>query len=197
MSGVEVLVEDTFPYDLKNFLPVPELSPIIPQRLPTRIVRYRFVNLWIIGDKKDDNIDKLIEEIQTSQNFLKTSTNADKVYQLIIVQTAQKASEWIKSNRELINDADVRFKVITLWRLDGDQTAVDVIRAVRSESPRVPVLVFTNKVEETQPALEFPNVMATIEEYELKEFVGVNQEPQWNPGCPVGSSSGKYQRNIR
>jgi hypothetical protein len=58
-------------------------------------------------------------------------------------------------------------------------------------------LVFTNKLEETQPALEFPNVMATGEEYELKEFVGVNQETQWNAGCQVGSLIGKYQSSIR
>ena len=197
MSGVEVLVEDTYPYDFKNFLPVPELTSMISSRLPTLIIRYRFVNLWIIGDRIDDNIGDLISDIKNSPNFRKISTNTDKVYELIIVQTVREASEWIKSNKKLIDQPDVRFKVITVWKVDGDQTAVDVIRAVRSQTPRVPILVFTNKLEETQPALEFPNVMATGEEYELKEFVGVNQETQWSAGCQVGSLIGRYQSSIR
>jgi 2-polyprenyl-6-methoxyphenol hydroxylase-like FAD-dependent oxidoreductase len=197
MSGVEVLVEDIFPYDLKSFLLVPKLTSTNLKRIPTTIIRYRFVNLWIIGDKKNDHIENLIEGIRRSPNFSKRSADADKVHQLFVVQTAKEASEWIKSNRELIEKLDVRFKVITLWNIkDNDQTAVDVIRAVRSESPRVPILVFTNKVEETQPALEFPNVMATAEEYELKEFVGVNQEAQWNPGCQVKPPDGMYHKKI-
>ena len=185
MSGAEVLVEHTFPYDLNSFLPLPATGLTKIDRRPTMIIRYRFINLWVIGTKINPTIDNLVRDIQGSPNFNKTSANAGKVHQLIVVRTAEEANAWIKSNRDLIEKADVRFKVITLWTIQTNQCAVDVIRAVRSETPRVPVLIFTNKFEETKPALEFPNVMATVEEYELKEFVGVNQETQWNPGCRV------------
>ncbi|CAF4866785.1 unnamed protein product, partial [Rotaria sp. Silwood2] len=47
--------------------------------------------------------------------------------------------------------------------------AIDVIRAVRSELSRVPVLIFTNKRDEIQGALEFPNVIATDKESESKD----------------------------
>ncbi|CAF1166191.1 unnamed protein product [Rotaria sordida] len=67
--------------------------------------------------------------------------------------------------------------------IQNDKTAIDVIRAVRSKLSRIPVLIFTNKLDEIQAALEFPNVIATDKEFEVKEFVGVKQETQWNAGC--------------
>jgi hypothetical protein len=203
MSGVEVLVEDIFPYDSKNFLPVPKASFTKEERPPSLIMRYSFVILWIIGEKKIESIDNLVQDIQKSQSFTKSRKNKDNVHELTTVETAEKATEWIESNQELIRRQDIRFKVITLWKIKDNQTAVDVIRAVRSELPRTPILIFTNKQEETQPALEFPNVMVTDAEFELKEFVGVYQETQWNSGCQVSSKSqttlstpGKYHKNI-
>ena len=73
---------------------------------------------------------------------------------------------------------DTLFKVITGWAIGENQTAIDVIRAVRAESPRVPVLIFTNRREETQQASEYLNVMVTDTEFELKEVVGIQQETQ-------------------
>jgi hypothetical protein len=166
-------------------------------------MRFRFVILWMIGEKKIESIDNLVQDIQKSQNFTKSSINRDNVHELTTVETAEKVKEWIESNQELIRRQDIRFKVITLWKIKDNQTAVDVIRAVRSELPRAPILIFTNKQEETQPALEFPNVMVTDAEFELKEFVGVYQETQWNPGCQVSSqwqttlsTPDKYHKNI-
>jgi hypothetical protein len=201
MSGVEVLVEDTFPYDLKNFSAVPTTSHVTREYHPSVLVRRRFVILWVTGDKKMENVEELVQNIQSSKGFAKSSGSTDGVDQLIAVQTIEEVKEWIKANKESIRKPDVNFKVVTLWTIKDDQTAVDVIRAVRSEFPRVPVLIFTAKYEETRPALEFPNVMATDMEYELKEFVGINQETQWNPGVEVSSqptppNPGKYHRNV-
>jgi hypothetical protein len=190
MGGIEVLVEGIFPYDLNKFLPVP--VPAITHTNVDRpakavIIRYRFIILWIIGEKKVEMIENLIQDIQKSPNFTRTSSNVDNIHQLHVVQTIEKAKEWIRSNRELIRKPDIRFKVITQWTIKDNQTAVDVIRAVRSEVPRAPILIFTNKHEETQPALEYPNVMETDMEFELKEFVGINQETQWDTGCRIGT----------
>jgi hypothetical protein len=202
VSGVEVLVEDIFPYDLTKVLTPPPLnSVIVLLRPPTLSIRYRFITLWIIGDKKLETIDNLIQDIQQSPSFTKTSKNKDTVYELHVVETIEKAKEWIKSHQELLGKSNTRFRVITIRKIKDDRTVVDVIRAVRSESPQVPILIFTSKHEEIQPALEFPNVLATDAEYELKGFVGINQETQWNSGCEVLSSatlssSGKYSRNI-
>ena len=186
MGGLEVLVEHTFPYDRKNFLPVPMTAITPPSNVkqsPVVIIRNRFISLWVIGTKKMENIEKLIENIQKSENFAKTSNNSEGLHQLKVVQTIEEAKIWINSNREAIRKPHIRFKVVTLWTINDNQTAVDVIRAVRSQLPRAPVLIFTNKHEETQPALEFPNVMETDTEFELKEFIGINQETQWNAGC--------------
>jgi hypothetical protein len=190
MGGMEVLVEDTFPYDLKNFLPVPTTTHVTVQRLPTVIIRYHFLILWVIGDKKIESIDKLVQDIQNSPNFVKSSIDTDSTHRLVVVETIKQANEWIESNKTLIRKSDIKFKVITLWTINDNQTAVDVIRAVRAEAPRVPILIFTNKHEETQPAVEFPNVMATDTEFEVKEFVGVSQETQWNAGCRVSHRLG-------
>ncbi|CAF4883048.1 unnamed protein product, partial [Rotaria sp. Silwood2] len=95
------------------------------------------------------------------------------------------AQQWLKTNKELIRKPHIRLKVVTLWTIQNDKTAIDVIRAVRSELSQVPVLIFTNKRDEIPGALEFPNVIATEKEFEVKEFVGVNQETLWNAGCRV------------
>jgi hypothetical protein len=201
MSDVEVLVEDIFPYDLTNFLPLPTPNVVKVVRSATVIVHYRFIILWIIGDEKIELIDNLVQSIQKSESFTKTSKNKNSVYEINVVQTAEDAKEWIESHQELIQKSDIRFKVITVWRIKDNQSGVDAIRAVRSVSPQVPVLIFTNKHEAIQPALQFPNVLVTDMEYELKEFAEVNQDTQWNPGHRISSqaapvSSGKYHKNI-
>ena len=203
MSGADVLVEQIFPYDLKSFLPVPTGALPILTRTPTVVVRYRTVTLWVVGTKKTDDTDRLISSIRQSPNFTKDTANTDQNYELIAVTTIEEAVDWVKKNRTLIQRPEVRFKVVTTWNIRDGQSAIDVIRAVRAETARVPILIFTNKLSETQAALEFPSVMASDQEYELKEFVGANQETQWNPGLeirPPPSSpppkSGQYQIDI-
>jgi len=201
MSDVGVRVEDIFPYDLTKFLPIPAPNVVNVNRSVTVAVHHRCVILWIIGNEKIELIDNLVQSIQKSASFTKTPKNKDTVYEINVVKTAEDAKEWIESNQELIRKTEIRFKVITVWRIKDDQSAVDAIRAVRSVSPRVPVLIFTNKHEVIQPALEFPNVLVTDAEYELKEYAEIYQDTQWNPGREVSSlatlaSPGKYHRNI-
>lgn len=192
MSGADVLVEKTFPYDLKSFLPVPSSTLTKLTRMPTVIIRYRFVTVWIVGTEKNDDIDRLITNIRKSPNFTKSTANVDQVHELIDVSSIQEAVDWVKKNQTFIQKPEIRFKVVTAWTIRRDETAIHVIRAVRKESARVPVLIFTNKLTETKAALEFPNVMTTDQEYELKEFIGANQETQWNAGFEIKPVPGKY-----
>lgn len=196
MSGADVLVEKTYPYDLKRFLPVPTGSLQRLTRMPTIAIRYRFVTLWVVGTKKTDDIDRLITSIRKSSNFVRSTANADQVYELIDVPTVDEAVAWVKKNENLIKRPEIRFKVVTVWNVRDGQSGIDVIRAVRKESARVPVLIFTTKLTETQAALEFPNVMTTDQEYELKEFMGANQETQWNPGFEIQPIPSKYRIDI-
>ncbi|CAF4575709.1 unnamed protein product, partial [Rotaria sp. Silwood2] len=185
MSGVEVLVEDTFAYDLAKFLPIPKASNTSVHHTPSIMIPISLHVLWIIGDKKLENIENLIKDIQNLQNTSKLSTHLDDDHKLTVVQTIEEAQQWLKTNKELIRKPHIRLKVVTLWTIQNDKTAIDVIRAVRSELSQVPVLIFTNKRDEIPGALEFPNVIATEKEFEVKEFVGVNQETLWNAGCRV------------
>ena len=70
MSGVEVLVEDTFPYDLKNFYLYQQQIHVKLERPPTVIIRHRFVILWIIGDEKIEMIDNLDSKIFKNHQIL-------------------------------------------------------------------------------------------------------------------------------
>ncbi|CAF1461666.1 unnamed protein product [Adineta steineri] len=183
MSGTEVSVEDIFPFNQQQFLPVPTLGKLTSDRPPSKIIiQHHFLILCITGDNMSENTKKIIDSIQTSPNFANPSTTA---HELHVVRTIEEAQEWIANNNERLGKQGILFKVITTWSLNKQKTAVDVIRAVRAVATRAPVLIFTNKSEDTQPALQFPNVIATYEVYELYEFVGINQETQWNPGCPV------------
>ncbi|CAF3653925.1 unnamed protein product [Rotaria sordida] len=182
MSGVEVLVEDIYPYDLKNFLPIPKVTSTSVQRPPSIKVRYSFHTLWIIGDKKIESVENLINDIKNVQNTPKLSTYTDCDHQMTVVKTIEETQQWLKINQELIRKPNIRFKIVTLWAIQNNKTAIDAIRAVRSEVSRAPVLIFTDKLDEIQAALEFPNVIATDKEFEVKEFVGVKQETQWNAG---------------
>ena len=189
MSGADVLVEHTFEYDLKHFLPVPTLFRLSLQRTPSVSIRYRFLILWIMEDNQVEGIQTLITDIPHVQETSKLFTNSDHRHQLIRAKSIGEAEDWVKSNKNLIRQRDVIFKVVTAWIMSDDKTAIDVIRAVRSESSWVPVLIFTNKSEETQAALEFPNVLVTDNDFEVKEFVGLNQATQWSEGCRVSHVS--------
>ena len=186
MSGVEVLVEDAFPFDPKGFLPVPSMGHAPLERLPTtRFAPDRFVILWILGENNLTKLDPMIKEIQASPKFLKSTAAKDGQYQLFVVETLQQAREWLQNSRKVFDLPDTLFKIITSWKMGDKLTAIDVIRAVRGELPRVPVLIFTNRREETQQASEYLNVMVADTDFELKEFVGLNQETQWSEGCAV------------
>ena len=193
MSGVEVVVEDMFPFDTNNFLPVPaNITSIETPRLPTQIIQQRFVNLWIVGIEKSHSIEKLIIEIQNSPKFRSTISSIPPLHRLFIVKTVDEAKDWIKSNQSIIQETGTKFKVITTWKIEEHKTAIDVIEAVRSEVAHVPILILTNKIEQTRAASEFPNVLVTDQKYDLKVFVGVDQETQWNPGCLVKTIKRKF-----
>ena len=193
MSGVEVVVEDMFPFDTNNFLPVPtNITSIETPRLPTQIIQQRFVNLWIVGIEKSHSIEKLINEIQNSPKFRSTISSIQPLHRLFIVKTVDEAKDWIKSNQSIIQETGTKFKVVTTWKIEEHKTAIDVIEAVRSEVAHVPILILTNKIEQTRAASEFPNVLVTDQKYDLKVFVGVDQETQWNPGCLVKTIKRKF-----
>ena len=98
MSGVEVLVEDAFPFDPKGFLPVPSTGLPLLERTPTiRSVQDRCVVLWILGEKSTMKLDQLIDEIQKSPRFLQSSAKKDNQYQLFVVKTLEQATEWLQS----------------------------------------------------------------------------------------------------
>ncbi|CAF5007278.1 unnamed protein product, partial [Rotaria sp. Silwood1] len=196
MSGVEVLVEHTFPYDLKQFLPVPTVTYLSQQPTPSVLTHYSFHILWITSDKNTETVDNLIKDIQNSLNTPKLLTHMGCEHKLDVFQTIEEAQQWLKTNQELIRQPHIRFKVVTSWTIQKDKTAIDVIRAVRAELARVPVLIFTNKHDEIQAALEFPNVIVTDKEFELKEFVGIKQETLWNTGCRVSHKDDTSQPPV-
>ncbi|CAF1452933.1 unnamed protein product [Adineta steineri] len=182
MSGTEVLVEDSFPFKQEQFLPVPTIGEVTLDRPPSKIIQHHFLILCITGDNMSENTKKIIDSIKTSPKFTNPSTTA---HELHVVSTIEEAQEWIAKNNERLGKQGILFKVITTWSLNKEKTAVDVIRAVRAGASHIPVLILTDKSEETQSALDFPNVITTYEVYEVNAFVGINQETQWNPGCPV------------
>ncbi|CAF3734821.1 unnamed protein product [Adineta steineri] len=224
MSGTEILVEDTFPFKQEQFLPVPTIGEVTSNRrggLPkptienitldhqrSIITQHRFLILCITGDKMSENTKKIIYSIQTSPKFTNPSTTATvttnqlqnssmkSFHELHVVSTIEEAQEWMAKNNERLETHDTLFKVITTWSLNKEKTTVDVIRAVRAGASLVPVLIFTNTPEQTQSALDFPNVIATFKAYDLYEFVGINQETQWNPGCPVLSDSSESSHST-
>ncbi|CAF1550503.1 unnamed protein product, partial [Rotaria sordida] len=185
MSGAEVLVEHMFPYDLNRCSPLPVTRCPSLHRTNSMMIRCNFQILWIIDDNKNENIKNSFKDIENSQNTLRLSTNKDCDYQMTSVQTIDQAKQWLTTNQESLRQPHIRLKVITLWTIEKDKTAINVIRAVRSICLRVPILIFTTKQDKIRAALEFPNVVATDKEYEVKEFVGLNQGPLWNTGCQV------------
>jgi hypothetical protein len=201
MSGDEILVERFFPFSQQQFLPVPEISQVTFVRQPSIPARHCFFILWIVGDEMPEETKKLIDTIEKSPSFAdlssssitttaKTidqyrSSSAKDLYKLDVVHTIEESQKWIKENSERLQQEDTFFKVIITWSLNKEITAINVIRAVRAEAPRVPVLIYTKNPEEIQSLLQFPNVITTYNEFELYEFVEINQETQWNPGCRV------------
>jgi hypothetical protein len=198
MGGIEVVVEDTFPFDKNNFLEVPEIRKKTLARNPSIFIHQRFLSLWIVDEPMSEDTKKLVGDTQNLPNFapkpLASSLSTAHMLknlpqeasaQLAVVHTIDRAKEWLVGNRESIRKPGTFFKVVTVCSLTNQMTAVDLIRAVRTEEPHVPILIFTNKREEIQPALQFPNVTATDILFDLYEFIGANQETQWNVGCRV------------
>ncbi|CAF2073909.1 unnamed protein product [Rotaria magnacalcarata] len=185
MSGVEVLVENTFPYDLRNAFPVPVTASLDLKRAPSLMILYKHHVLWVTGDKQNEGIDILIKDIRNLQNASKTFGTTHSNDALTTVKTVEEVEQWVTKNQVMISQPNIIFKVVTLWTIGADKTAIDVIRAVRAKLSRAPVLIFTNKIEEIQAAVEFPNVVVTDAEVDVKEFVGVRQETLWNTGYRV------------
>ncbi|CAF4621546.1 unnamed protein product, partial [Rotaria sp. Silwood2] len=188
MSEDEIRVEDTFPDNLIKFLPVPKITRPSFQRRALIRIRYNFKILWIIGDNSTQNIVNLFKDIENSQHTLGSSANQDYDCQMISFQTIEKAKQWLVANQESLKQSHIRLKVVTLWTIENDKTTIAIIRAARSIYSNTPVLIFTNKHEEVRAALEFPNVVATDNEFQVKEFVGIHAERLWNPGYQVSYS---------
>ncbi|UJR12017.1 hypothetical protein I4U23_016195 [Adineta vaga] len=170
MGGMDVLVQDTYPFDLKNFFDVPQLKKKSLTRMPSVFIRQRPLSLWIVDQIVNDIIKNLPKEPSTEYK---------------IVNTIEEAKGWIITNRELLRIPGTSFKVVIAWSEINQMIAVNFIRTIRNEEAHVPILIFTNKRDEIQPALEFPNVTATDIHFDLYEFIGINQETQWNMGCRV------------
>ncbi|CAM4873930.1 unnamed protein product [Rotaria socialis] len=185
MSGADVLVENTFPYDLRNAFPVPVTASLNLKRAPSLLIRYKYHVLWVTGDKQNEGVDILIKDIQNLQNTSKTFGTTHSNDALTVLKTVEEVEQWVTKNQAMISQSNIIFKVVTLWTIGADKTAIDVIRAVRAKLSRAPVLIFTNKIEEIQAAVEFPNVVVTDAEVEVKEFVGARQETLWNTGYRV------------
>ncbi|CAF1354649.1 unnamed protein product [Adineta steineri] len=177
MGGIDVLVEDTFPFDPKNFVEVPQPKKNPITHTPTILVQQRFLSLWIINKPMSKDVETLVD---TVRNLPK-----ETFIELAVVHTIEQAMEWMSVNRKSLQTPGTSFKVVLAWSLINSMIAVDFIRAVRAKESHVPVLIFTNKREEIQAALQFSNVTATDMPFDLYEFVGVNQETQWNTGCRV------------
>ncbi|CAF3614242.1 unnamed protein product [Adineta steineri] len=177
MGGIDVLVEDTFPFDSKNFVEVPQLKKNPLTRTPTILVQQRFLSLWIINEPMSKDVETLVDTVRNlpKETFIEPA----------VVHTIEQATGWMNANRKSLQTPGTSFKVVLACSLINSVIAVDFIRAVRAKERHVPVLIFTNKREEIQAALQFPNVTATDIPFDLYEFVGVNQETQWNAGCRV------------
>jgi hypothetical protein len=205
MSGADILVEDTFPFGQHQFLPVPKIRKIKSSRPLDGLVHHRHHSsliLWIVGDMVNENTTKLIDSIRTSLKFADSSlltgkktdqshiSSAKARHKLHVVDTIKEAKQWLRSakNRENIQRKDTRFKVVTAWYINEKQTAIDVIRAIRVETPHAPVLIIPNKHEDARLAREFPNVIATDTAFELYEFLEINPATQWSDGCRVSHS---------
>ena len=179
MSGADVQVEDTYPYDSRDFLPIPAAQYVTLNRTLSTVAPYHSLTLWIMRDDQTEDVQNLIADLQRAADL---SNNTDHPHQLVKIHTIEEAQQWFQDNQGSVKQRDVIFKVVTEWTMDNNKTAIDVIRAVRSELSWAPVLIFTNQYEGTQAALEFLNVTITSKESEVKEFVGLNQEIQWSPG---------------
>ncbi|CAF1177071.1 unnamed protein product [Rotaria magnacalcarata] len=192
MSGVEVKCEDIYPYDLKNVFPVPAAPSENEICAPSTLIHDKYHVLWIIDEKQNESINNLINDIRDSQNTPKSCTDTNSDYIPTVLKTVEETEEWVEKNKVLISQPDVRFKVVTVWEIGADKTAIDIIRAVRSTLSGAPVLIFTNKFQQVQAALQYPNVISTDAELEVKEFIGIRQETLWNSGCLVRNETLPY-----
>ena len=182
MSGADVRVEDTFPYDSRDFLPIPAAQHVTLNHIQSTVAPYHSLTLWIMRDDQTEGVQNLIADLQNAADL---SNNTDHPHQLVRIHTIEEAQQWFQDNQGLVQQRDVIFKVVTEWTIDNNKTAINIIRTVRSNSSWAPVLIFTNQYEETQAALEFPNVTIAVNKVEVKEFVGLNQETQWGAGYEI------------
>ena len=187
MSGVEILVEKMFPFHPKNYFPIPHLTIARTncQRSTSQSVQNRFMIIWITGEYKSHRMERMLKEILNYPEFNQSSPSREIKNHLKVFSTIDQVEEWLKANKSTILRSNLIMKVVTIWKINATQTAVDVICAVRSECPRAPFLIFTNHFGDARPALEFPYVMATDTDFEVKEFVGIHRETQWDAGCKV------------
>ncbi|CAF1188395.1 unnamed protein product [Rotaria sordida] len=198
MNGVEVLVEDMFPINQQSCLSLPKSAhkkPLTCQ--PTIASRRRFRILWIDGDTINESTQELIATIRASPEFVDLSSmlaqgsvqsyssSVNILNKLDVFPTTISALNWIRENRKTIDEPDIRVKVIIRWPLHENKELVDVIRNIRTQVSRVPILVYTNEYEDTQMAFEFPSVIITNTTSDLYEFVGINQETQWDDDCSM------------
>ena len=183
MSGVEVLVEHTYPFDSKKFLPVPMNTKNTLKRAPSLLRPPKTFTLWIIGQSENNGMTELIQTVYKISGVRQTTN--DRTHEFVVVQTVEEAENWCTTNSMKIRQSGSLFKVVTVWSVSPSRNAVDVIRLVRAQEPQIPILIYTNKREEVQPALEFPNVNATDVMFELQEFIGMSQDTQWNDGYAV------------
>jgi 2-polyprenyl-6-methoxyphenol hydroxylase-like FAD-dependent oxidoreductase len=200
MSGDEIRVETYFPFNQNQFLPVPavpETGQVTFDRQPSHRARHRFLIVWFVGDEMSEKTKKLIDTIRTSPNFADPSSSTAQTtnhshnlsvegfHKLQVVPTIKKGQKWIEENRGSIQQEDTFFKVITAWSLNKEKTALNVIQAVRSKVLNVPVLIYMDKREEIRSVRRYGNVIASEMPSDVYEFVGIDQETQWNPGCHV------------
>lgn len=188
MSGHEILVQETFSFDVSKYLPPPSAKPFqrMAERQHPRRGATRTYILWITGEKIIPSVTQLIDEVKTSKLFRKSSNPDAPSYKMITLERTSDLKSWIDINTNKLKKNDVFLKIVTAWNIGPRETAIDVIKMIRSILACAPVLIFTNSLHESRAALEYPNVSATEKNFELKEFIGTNQEGLWGPGFAVG-----------
>ncbi|CAF0922694.1 unnamed protein product [Didymodactylos carnosus] len=186
--GSEVLVEKTYPLDHSKYLPVP--TPTLPKSTEQKHVTTTLVNLAeernvILWLKSSNDVlnNTLIESIEKPNTPLRVVRR----YEIYYVDSIENVKSWLEQHKSVITKSGVLFKVITPWYITEDKTAVDVIRTVRSSIAHTPIVIYTNRREETNGALQFPNVMSTDDMYDVYEFIGIDSGTQWADGFATKS----------
>ncbi|CAF4163382.1 unnamed protein product, partial [Rotaria magnacalcarata] len=100
------------------------------------MILYKHHVLWVTGDKQNEGIDILIKDIRNLQNASKTFGTTHSNDALTTVKTVEEVEQWVTKNQVMISQPNIIFKVVTLWTIGADKTAIDVIRAVRAKLSR-------------------------------------------------------------